>query len=214
MTAIRIRFDRSIPWRIAQAIAGGLATLLFSLKVEGRENVPARGGALIVANHQSYLDPVLMAVRLDRPLNYMAKSELFEGRVGGWMLRAVFNGIPVRQGEHDFRAVRETIRRLRAGHLVNVYPEGERCADGEIGPMQRGVGLIAQRAGVPVVPAVIAGAFAAWPRHRRLFRRRPVRIRFGAAVDVAHLGAEEIIATIGRALNEMYESARRRNDRA
>src|SRR5438477_976919 len=75
---------RSLPWRYLQILARLLTTLLFDLKASGLRNVPRRGGVLIVSNHQSYLDPVLLAVRLDRPLNYIAKSELFENRIGGW----------------------------------------------------------------------------------------------------------------------------------
>ena len=115
--------ERSLAWRSCQVLARVLTTLLFDLKVFGRHNVPKRGGVLIVSNHQSNLDPVLMAVRLSRPLNYIAKSELFEGRVGGWLLRRLFNAFPVRQGAGDVGAVKETIQRLQEGHVLNIYPE-------------------------------------------------------------------------------------------
>jgi 1-acyl-sn-glycerol-3-phosphate acyltransferase len=210
MKAHSMRLERSIPWRLAQVTARLLTTVLFDMKVFGRENVPSHGGALIVSNHQSYLDPLLLPVRLDRPLNYIAKSELFEGRIGGWLLRSVFNAFPVRQGVGDVRAVKETIQRLREGHLLNLYPEGARTPDGEIGRMQRGVGLIVRRAGVPVVPAVIVGAFEAWPRQRRMFRCRPIRITYGPVMDLVDLSRDEIVATIDRTLREMLQTLRDR----
>ena len=197
--------ERSVPWRCAQMLARVLTTLLFDLKVYGRENVPAQGGAIIVSNHQGNLDPVVLAVRLNRSVNYIAKSELFEGRIGSWLLRTVFNAFPVRQGAGDVGAVRETIHRLREGHLLNLYPEGARSEDGQIGPMLRGVGLIVHRAAVPVVPAVIVGSFEAWPIQRTLFRAKPVRVTYGPPMNVADLSPDEITALIDRTLRKMFE---------
>src|SRR5204863_3655804 len=114
-----------------------------------------------VANHQSNLDPVLLGAQLDRPLNYIAKSELFRHRVAGRLIRDL-NGFPVRQGKGDVGAVKETIRRLQNGHIVNIYPEGRRTPDGAIQPLQKGVALIIKRAKVLVIPAVIVGTFEAW----------------------------------------------------
>lgn len=211
MKTHRMRLGRSIPWRLTQAIARVLTTVLFDLRVYGRENVPARGGALIVSNHQSYLDPMLLPVRLERPLNYIAKSELFRGRIRGWLLRTVFNAFPVRQGAGDVAAVKETINRLRQGHLLNIYPEGARTFDGRIGELRPGVGLIVRRAGVPVVPAVIIGAFEAWPRQRRFPRPRPIRVEYGPAMDLAGLPSDEIVAEVDRTLRQMLRTVQRRS---
>ena len=199
--------ERSLPWKCLQVVARILATLLFDLKVYGRHHVPARGGALIVSNHQGNLDPVLMAVRLDRPLNYIAKSELFQSRWTSWILHIV-NAFPVRQGAGDVGAVKETIRRLQAGHLINIYPEGSRTEDGRIGPLQKGVALIVHRAGVPVIPAVIVGSFEAWPIHRAIFRPWPVRIKLGPPLDLTRLDSEEIMRTIDGILHAMFEELR------
>src|SRR5438034_495383 len=136
--------ERTFHWKCMQATARFITTLLFDLKVDGLHNMPPRarppqrGGMLIVSNHQGNLDPVLLAVRLKRPLNYIAKSELFENRWADFMLRAV-NAFPVHQGAGDVHAVKETIHRLEAGHLLNIYPEGSRTPDGEIGELQKGV---------------------------------------------------------------------------
>lgn len=204
--------QRSIAWRFAQVLARILTTLLFELKVDGLENVHAcaRGGVLLVSSHQSNLDPVLLAVRLKRPVSFIAKSELFEDRLGGWLLRNVFNAFPVRQGARggDVAAVRETIARLREGHLLNLYPEGGRTETGEIGPLMRGVGLIVRRAGVPVIPAAMDGAFDSWPVHRRWFRPHPIRVRYGPPMDLNGMNEDEIVATIHRTLREMLQVLR------
>ena len=91
-------------------------TLLFDLKTFDRHNVPRNGGVILAANHQSYLDPVLVAVHLRRPVSFMAKSELFTNRYFGWLIRTL-HAYPVRQGEGDVGAVKETIRRLQEGYM-------------------------------------------------------------------------------------------------
>jgi 1-acyl-sn-glycerol-3-phosphate acyltransferase len=192
-----------------QGTARFLTTLLFDLKVDGLHHMPAsaRGGVLIVSNHQGSLDPVLLAVRLKRPLNYIAKSELFENPWADSMLRAL-NAFPVRQGAGDVHAVKETIHRLQAGHLLNIYPEGARTTNGEIARLQKGVALIIRRARVPVIPAVICGSYEAWPIHRKYFRPRPIRVRFGPQMDLVAMDADRIISTIDRTLRDMFENLR------
>jgi len=187
------------------------ADLWFDLKVYGVEKVPKRGGVLIVSNHQSFLDPVLFAVKLPRPLSFFAKSELFENKYFGAFIRSL-NAFPVRQGEGDIGAVKEVIRRLQEGHALNVYPEGSRTFNGEIDKMQPGVGLMIRRAQVPVVPAVIDGSFQAWPRGsgQKIFKPHPIRIVFGDPVELHHLKAPHLIQRIGNTLNTMLNDLRSR----
>jgi 1-acyl-sn-glycerol-3-phosphate acyltransferase len=104
--------------------------------------------------------------------------------------------------------VKETIQRLQEGHLMNIYPEGARTRDGEIAPLQRGVALIVERVQVIVIPAVIVGAFEAWPIHRRVLCCRPVWIRFGPPMNLADLERDEIMETIDQTLRNMFESLR------
>jgi 1-acyl-sn-glycerol-3-phosphate acyltransferase len=187
------------------------ADLWFDLKVYGVEKVPKRGGVLIVSNHQSFLDPVLFAVKLPRPLSFFAKSELFENPYFGAFIRSL-NAFPVRQGEGDIGAVKEVIRRLQEGHALNVYPEGSRTFNGEIDKMQPGVGLMIRRAQVPVVPAVIDGSFQAWPRGsgQKVFKPHPIRIVFGDPVRLHELKASHLIERIGNTLNTMLKDLRQR----
>jgi 1-acyl-sn-glycerol-3-phosphate acyltransferase len=199
-----MKAERSLAWKCLQTLVRPLALFLFDLEVYGRENIPTRGGVLIVSNHQSYLDPILLPLWLERPLNYIAWSKFFENPFLGWILRSVFNAFPVRLRSADVGAIKETIRRLRAGHLMNIYPEGERTPNGEIGPLLGGVSVIVQRAGAAIVPAVIVGAYDAWPLHRRFPRRRPVRIRYGPPMDLTGLGRDELMVKIDGTLRQMY----------
>ena len=181
----------------------------FDLKTYGLKNIPRRGGVLIVANHQSFLDPIMLAVNIPRAVSFLAKSELFENKYFGRLIRGV-NAFPVRQGEGDVGAVRETIKRLQEGHVLIMFPEGGRCDDGEVAPMEKGVGLIIRRAGptVKVVPAAIDGAFEAWPRHRKFPRTKTIRVKYGPALSLAEMKASLIVQTIDREIHALFKDVR------
>jgi 1-acyl-sn-glycerol-3-phosphate acyltransferase len=181
----------------------------FDLKTYGLGNIPRRGGVLIVANHQSFLDPIMLAVNIPRAVSFLAKSELFENKYFGRLIRGV-NAFPVRLGVGDVGAVRETIKRLQEGHVLIMFPEGGRSDDGNVAKMEGGVGLIIRRAGpsVKVVPAAIDGAFDAWSRHRRFPRAKPVRVKYGQALSLAEMKASQIIQTIDREIHWLFNDLR------
>jgi len=199
--------QRSVVWKLLQIIARVGTTVLFDLKTYGSRNVPKTGGVLLVANHQSYLDPVLVAVHLDRPVSFLAKSELFENPYFAWFIRSL-HAFPVRQGEGDVGAVREMIRRLEEGNVLNVYPEGSRTKTGEIAPLEKGVALVIRKAGVPVVPVAIDGSFAAWPKGALMFHPHPVRVRYGKPIDFNGKKGEEIIGTLENELRSLMAELR------
>jgi len=169
---------RSAWYWCAQQLAWAVMAGLFRARVFGRRNLPERGGAILACNHQSYLDPIFLGLRVTRPVHYMARESLFRWPVFGALIRSL-NAFPVKRGLADLAAMREAVRRLRAGAFLVVFPEGTRTRTGEMGPLHAGVGAMARRAGVPVVPAVVEGAFAAWPRHRRWPAPKTVWVAFG-----------------------------------
>jgi 1-acyl-sn-glycerol-3-phosphate acyltransferase len=199
--------QRSLVWKYLQIIARVGTTLLFDLKVSGRENVPKDGGVLLVANHQSYLDPVLVAVHLYRPVSFFAKSELFENPYFGWFIR-MLHAFPVRQGEGDVGAVKELIRRLNEGYAINIYPEGSRSETGRLGPLEKGVALIIRRARVPVVPVAIHGSYEAWPKGQKLFRPHPIRLKYGKPLILHEKRGAEIISELETHLKSMLAELR------
>lgn len=198
-----VQTERWLVWKSLQSGARILSSVFFDLKVAGLENIPRHGGALIVSNHQSNLDPILLNTQLRRPLGFLAKSELFETRVLSRLLRSV-GVIPVHQGVPDVAAMRASIKHLRAGHLLSVYPEGSRTHDGKIARMEKGIALIDQRAHVPVIPAVIVGAYEAWPWNRTIPRAGTVRMDIGAPMQRADLSTDEVLSAIDRRLREMF----------
>lgn len=198
---------KSVFWRACRTVAYIGSILMFDYKAYGVENVPKVGGALMISNHQSYLDPVMLGLNLPRPLSYLAKSELFQHPLLSWLIREL-RAFPVRQGKGDRSAIDETIRRLREGHLLAIFPEGTRTPDGEIGPIQRGAALVVRRAGVPIVPVAIHGSHAAWPTGQKVFRANPIRVLYGKPLDVAGLKSEQVVELMDRTLREMFADLR------
>ena len=197
----------TLMFKSLQVIARIGTTLMFDLKVYGSNRVPNEGGVLLISNHQSYLDPVLLGVRLKRPLSYLAKSELFTNKAFSWLIRSL-GAFPVRQGSGDVGAMKETIARLHQGHALNIYPEGSRTEDGELGPSEKGVALVIRKAKVPVVPVVIEGSFGSWPKGRKIFRPHPISVYYGKPMDFTKLDREQVIETIDRVFHEMLEELR------
>ena len=118
---------------------------------------------MIVSNHQSYLDPILFPLHLNRPLNYIANRN-FWSPIHFWFLRSVLNAFPVRQGHGDVRAVRIDPA-AEGGHLMNIFPEGSRTYDGEIALLQGGSALIVHRA-ASRRPCGHLWRYYAWPIQR------------------------------------------------
>lgn len=192
-----------------------LCVLVFGIRVYHRDRMPMTGGVLVVANHQSFLDPILAAVGMPRPFHPMARETLFRVAPFRWLIRSL-NAFPVRRASADLGAIREAMRRLGQGATVLVFPEGTRTRDGSIGRLQAGPVMIARRAGVPIVPMVIDGAFESWPRTSPLPRPHRIRVACGRPVPAAMLadGDPEAIMTALR--NEMVglqEELRRLRDR-
>ncbi len=156
--------------------------VFFGLRTFGRGSVPKKGGVILAVNHASFLDPVVVGCGVTRPVHYMGRETLFKGLLAP-LIRAL-NAFPVARGGADRRAVKEFIRRVRAGNTVMLFPEGTRTHDGRLGPIMPGVGALAIRAGAPVVPTYIGGTFDAWPRTRKLPRCVPITIHFDRPIQV------------------------------
>lgn len=143
--------------------------------VKGITNVPTSGACILASNHASYLDPMVIGAAIQRNISYMARASLFKGIFGPFMLSVL--AFPVKRGSADRGALKEAMRRLKAGMPVVVFPEGTRGA--ELRKPLAGVGFLALKAGVPIVPVYIRGTNKALPRGACLIRPHKVVIRFG-----------------------------------
>src|SRR5579872_5835493 len=142
-------------YKSVQYLIATLATVLLRWRATGQCNVPASGGVLLVSNHLSYLDVFFLGIPLRRPLNYVARSTLFV-RGLACLMRSV-GGFPIQREGIGASGLKETLRRLRAGGIVTLFPEGTRSPDGALGPLKPGIAVLVARAGVPVVPVGLAG---------------------------------------------------------
>ena len=125
------------------------------MTVHGRENVPLDGPLIVACNHVSYVDPVALGVAMPRPIAYMAKVELFRAPLLGPMI-AGLGAYPVDRGKHDVLAIRSSIRALKEGKAIGIFPEGTRNLSGDA-RVHRGVALLASLSGAPVLPAFVRG---------------------------------------------------------
>jgi 1-acyl-sn-glycerol-3-phosphate acyltransferase len=174
----------------------------FGIRVYHRGRLPRRGGVLVVSNHQSYLDPILVAVGMPRAFHPMARETLFASPLFAVLIRSL-NAFPVRRASADLGAIREAMRRLKDGRVVLMFPEATRTRDGSIAPLQGGPATIAARAGAPIVPAVIDGAFEAWPRSHLLPRPRVIRVAFGQPVSAEEAAAGDPAEIMNRVRDRM-----------
>lgn len=147
----------------------------------GREHARVKGGLIVAANHRSFLDPFAIGGALPwrRPMNYVAKVELFERRWQGWVLSRL-GAFPIRRGESDEDAM-ETARLVaERGGVVCIFPEGTRIRSGSLAEPRRGVGRLALQTGAPVIPTAVLGTEDV----RRGWRIRPrkVKVRLGKAM--------------------------------
>lgn len=179
-------------YKVAHVLVYTLARLFFRLEVVGVENVPEKGGVIVAANHNSYFDIPLLGCSLSRRADNIAKSELFRNGLIAALFTAL-GGFPVRRGQFDRSAIAEAVRRLGAGRLLAIYPEGRRSPDGRLQPAMPGIGLLVTKSGAKVVPAYIKGV-----HHIRLFHR--VTVIFGKPLDfseeIALAEKEEVIPKI------------------
>ncbi len=175
-------------YSFAAAASWPVLRWLYRLRAEGKENLPQEGGYVLAANHTSNLDPWVLGVPLwpKRFLRFMAKSELY-----WWPLNHLITaggGFPVRRGERDIEAIKTAVDLARQGHVVAMFPEGTRQRKGLVKRYQpkphTGAARIALEAGVPLVPAAVAGS-------DQLARLGPLRVRYGRPIPLDDLKDED-----------------------
>ncbi len=163
----------TLAYKIAWSLSRHTTSLFYRCETYGEEHVPREGGFLLACNHASFIDPPAFGGNCPRELHFFARKTLFVGWFG--KLIRDLNSIPIdRDGDSDFAAFKQVFRVLKQGGGLLVFPEGTRTRDGKLQGGRKGVGLIACKAGVPVVPARIYGSFEAFNRHARFPDWRPV----------------------------------------
>jgi 1-acyl-sn-glycerol-3-phosphate acyltransferase len=169
----------------------GLSRVLWRITYRGLEHVPAAGGLIIAANHQTYVDPFWVGSRVRRPVRFLAWNEAFKWPVVGKALE-LLGAWPIVLDRGNPTAHRRSLQWLRAGGAVMIFPEGQRAfADGELSRFKAGAVRLALEAGVGVLPVTIRGGQRVWPRGQRLPRTGRVEVVFHPARHPAPLPGED-----------------------
>jgi 1-acyl-sn-glycerol-3-phosphate acyltransferase len=207
-------------YEFGYVVCNTLMTLLFSYRVEGKANVPRTGPALLIANHQSYLDPVLVGLAARRHLTYLARKTLFRHKVLRRVIETL-NAVPIDQEGVGKEGIKAVLEQLNKGRAVVVYPEGERTAHGGMNPLRPGIQLLIKRSQAPIVPVGIAGAYDALPRWRKSLHFAPlfppwgkasIAVVVGKPLDgrrYAGLPREQVLEELSAELKKVYERAER-----
>lgn len=159
---------------------------LLDIEIKGLENIPETGPAVLLPNHTSFLDSVILGFFTSRNIWFMAKNSEYRHPFMKWFLRHA-SSFPVRRYTIDVLAVRNAIRVVRHGHILGIFPEGERTWDGELLPLRIGTIRLLLALGVPVVPVGISGAYELMPRWTSSIRRVPVSYVIGRPVFLPHI---------------------------
>lgn len=181
---------RNLVWRVSQFFVSGFFYVWLGYRARGYERLDESDGGLILANHQSFLDPVLIGLPLRRPISYLARDSLFKVPVIGSFLRQTYV-MPISREAASSASLRETIRRIQHGFLVGVFPEGTRSETGAVGELKPGFVAIVRRAKRPIYPVGIAGAFQALGRKSWFLKPVRVRVVVGEPITVEEIAQFE-----------------------
>ncbi|MBS4784558.1 MAG: 1-acyl-sn-glycerol-3-phosphate acyltransferase [Clostridiales bacterium] len=174
-------------------------SLFFHLEYRGVENIPASGPYILISNHRSNLDPILLAHKVRGQARYMGKMELFRNPIMGWALRTI-GTFPVDRGSGDSSAIDNAQAVIREGDILGIFPEGHRSKDGQPLRPKSGMALIAKLTGASVLPCSVY-----W--EGKLGFRRKIIIRYGELLPFETLGLE------GDSPRDLRNSTKRMFDR-
>lgn len=163
---------------IIRAIVAPFFKILHPMKIEGLENYAMDKPFVLCANHQSNLDVFSLYIASPRQLHFMAKEELFRFKPLGWLLKKM-GAFPVRRNQTDITAIKNALKVLKDGNILGIFPQGSRMESIEADDAKAGAVLIAGKARVPILPAVIITNY-------KLFH--PVKVKFGKMMEIAPNG--------------------------
>jgi 1-acyl-sn-glycerol-3-phosphate acyltransferase len=163
--------------RILYIVGFFLSAIIFylfcSLRARNARYLPRKGPVLLVSNHQSFWDPIILGLVAARPLAYIARKSLYKNKILAYFMTQL-GAHPIDQEGPAVAGIKAAIQMLQEGNAVVVFPEGNRTEDGALQELKPGISLVLKRAPVPVVPAALAGAYEGWPRWQKYPRLAPI----------------------------------------
>ena len=178
---------------------GALAIVFLRLNRRGVDEWPdPELGGLVCSNHQTFMDPVLVGLAYPGRMNYLARQSLFDIPVLRFLM-ASLDATPIQREGMGIGGIKETLRRLKRKELVLMFPEGTRTVNGDLQEFKPGFLALVRRSKVPVIPVAIDGAFASWPRDRRLPRPAKVTVTVCPPIlaqDYATMNDDELLSEL------------------
>jgi 1-acyl-sn-glycerol-3-phosphate acyltransferase len=183
------------------SVVGPLLNGVFRIHVNGVEQVPKTGSFLLVCNHASNLDPVIVAHSAARPVAFMAKEELFRIPILKNVIRT-YGAFPVKRGSGDRGAFRVALEALSAGWVVGIFLNGTRTEDGRIPTPQLGAAMIAAKAGVSLLPMAISGSERILPKGKTIPNLARLQVSFGELIPAPQNGDRETLRSVTQQCTE------------
>jgi 1-acyl-sn-glycerol-3-phosphate acyltransferase len=209
-------FSKRVWYEFLRVLCRVLGVAVFRIRVFGREHVPESGGVLVVSNHQSHLDPILVGLACDRRLNYVARDTLFRFAPLAWLMMSC-DAIPLDREGTGLGGLKESLRRLKDEEMLVIFPEGTRTRDGEVAALKSGFVALARRAKAPLLPVALDGAFESWPRGNLLPQPAVIHIRFAAplaAEAMSKMSDEELLSEVSCRIRQSHALVRESRHRA
>lgn len=206
-----VRIAKRYWYWFLQLLCRQLAIPLFRYRCFHSVRMRFDGPALVLSNHQSNLDPVLVGMACHEPLHYLARKSLFGFAPFRWLI-ASLDAIPLDREGLGLEGIKETLRQLKAGRKVVLFPEGRRTGDGEIAPLKSGFCALARRGSAALLPVGIDGAYDAWPRRRMFPRLAQIHVCVGEPISidqVAQISDEQLVELVTMRMTECHAAARR-----
>lgn len=172
-------------------------TVFFRFRVEGKEHLPTKSGYVIACTHVGWLDVLVLGVSIHpHKVYFMAKKELFENGLFQWFLTKL-QAFPVNRENPGPSSLKIPIRLLRNGNVVGIFPSGTRTSDGEV-PLKRGATYLAEKANVPLVPAIYKGPSTI--TLEGILRRKEILVKIGEPIDP---NQEDLLSIMNQKMNEL-----------
>ena len=170
---------RTLYWMIRALARTAFASSGGDIEIINRGKRIHKGGAIVAANHTSYLDPPIVACAYNSPISFLARKSLFRS-FGAWLYPRL-NAVSIDREHADLQSMKTILRKLKNGERILMFPEGTRSADGRLQEAKAGIGMLVAKSGVPVQPVRIFGAHESWPKGGK-FRPHRIQVVIGDPV--------------------------------
>ena len=202
-------FNERVIYLLVRGIARVIGVSAFDLRCYGRHHLDFDGAGLLLSTHQSTLDPVMVGVSHNIELAYLARKTLFKSRIFAALIRSL-NAIEIDREGGGLAGLKETLKRLKCGKKVLIFPEGTRTSTGRPAELKPGFVSLARRGAVPLVPMAVTGAFHALKRGSMLPRYAPLCLYIGEPIQpqlVAQWDDQQLLREISLRLNHCHQLA-------